>query len=109
MLRDPPPTLTQHLVNSRGRRHLDAGTGGSFTSSRECCPMGLLRAGAGGGGSRDLYSQGSNLRHVVEAGDQDAADVVVVEGAADREEKHVNKGASWEVPGCLWMVGEGWI
>lgn len=71
--------------------------------------MGLLRVGAGAGGSRDLYSQGSNLRHVVEAGDQDAANVVVVEGAADREEKHINKGASWGVPGCLWTVGEGWI
>lgn len=46
---------------------------------------------------------------MVEAGDQDAADVVVVEGAADREEKHVSKGASWGVPGCLWTVGEGWI
>lgn len=37
-------------------------------------------------GSRwEMYSQGSNLRHVVEAGDQDAADVVVIEGAAERE------------------------
>lgn len=70
--------------------------------------MGLLRAGADGGGSRDFYSQGSNLRHVVEAGDQDAADVVVVEGAADREEKHVNKGASWEVDAYGWCGKDGY-
>lgn len=43
--------------------------------------------GAEGEESRELYSQGSDLRHVVEAGDQDAADVVVVEGAAEMEEK----------------------
>lgn len=72
-------------------------------------PCGPPRVGTAGGGSRGLYSQGSNPRHVVEAGDQDAADVVVVEGAADREEKHVSKGASCGVPGCLWTVGEGWI
>lgn len=45
---------------------------------------------------------------MVEAGDQDAADVVVVEGAADREERRVNKGASE----CLRMLvdgGERWI
>lgn len=40
-----------------------------------------------------LYSQGPNLRHVVEAGDQDAANVVVVEGAAETGEKEVmNEG-----------------
>lgn len=39
------------------------------------------------GEKRGLYSQSSNLRHVVEAGDQDTADVVVVEGAAETEEK----------------------
>lgn len=38
-----------------------------------------------GGVSKVLYSQSSNLRHVVETGDQDAANVVVVEGAAETE------------------------
>lgn len=57
----------------------------------------------------DLYSQGSNLRHVVEAGDQDAANVVVIESAAEREEKQVNTAAVWQVPGCLWKVGKGWM
>lgn len=38
-------------------------------------------------GRSSLYSQSPNLRHVVEAGDQDAADVVVVEGAAETEKK----------------------
>lgn len=40
-----------------------------------------------GGRSSDLYLQRSNLRHVVEASDQDAADVVVVECAVKVEEK----------------------
>lgn len=39
------------------------------------------------GRSRGLYSQSANLRHVVEAGDEDAANVVVVEGAVKVEEE----------------------
>lgn len=39
------------------------------------------------GRKQSLYSQSPNLRHVVEAGDQDAANVVVVESAVEREEK----------------------
>lgn len=39
-----------------------------------------------GGEEAEGYSQSPDLRHVVEAGDQDAADVVVVEGAAETEE-----------------------
>ena len=35
MLRDPAPTLTHHLVNSRGRRHLDAGTEGEVLQAAE--------------------------------------------------------------------------
>lgn len=34
-----------------------------------------------------FYLQSPNLWHVVEAGDQDAADVVVVEGTVKTEEK----------------------
>lgn len=44
-------------------------------------------AGSRWGRSRDLYSQSSNLRHVVEARDQDTANVVVVEGAVKVEGK----------------------
>lgn len=51
--------------------------------------------GGGAGRTRALYSQSPNLRHVVEAGDQDAADVVVVEGAAEtRKNRDGQQGAA---------------
>lgn len=57
-----------------------------FHKQREQHP-GLLKAeGRRAGSSR--YSQSPDLRHVVEAGDQDAANVVIVEGAVETEEKH---------------------
>ena len=77
-----------------------------FHKQLRVLPHGPPKGGSSRGGSRALYSQGSDLGHVVEAGHRDGGDVVVVEGAADREERHVNKGVSWEVPGCLWTVGK---
>lgn len=75
----PLPSLTNTpSVNSRG------GITGGLTVGVGYTELGV---GAEREESRELYSQGSDLRHVVEAGDQDAADVVVVEGAAEREEK----------------------
>lgn len=60
--------------------------------SRESSTPGLLKVGGGGWGGSSLYSQSPDLWHVVEAGDQDSADVVVVEGAAETEEEVMNEG-----------------
>lgn len=46
-----------------------------------------------------LHSQGPQLGHVVEAGQRDEGDVVVVEGAGRRHtEKHVRKSPWFTVP-----------
>lgn len=60
-------------------------------TGRDSSAWGCLREETGG--EEAEYSQSPDLRHVVEAGDQDAADVVVVEGAEEKEEKEViNEG-----------------
>lgn len=61
--------------------------GGGRFALGPTCRSGQGTWGGVWGRSRDRYSQSSNLRHVVEAGDEDAADVVVVEGAVKAEEE----------------------